>query len=340
MSRHHPRTKTAVTRPLWFLGLRPSDRPPMLKKPATLIALAIGAPRPPVYRPTRPSATLAGHACAGPDLLAPPNDLPASLAVLNKYTAADARRVDAVGSLPGHSHLSDKAAPRPTEGRTALQGPAGAGFSGIKHSGAGATGCCRTTATAPQQQRGRDADVPPREARLGKGRCQARNTAPSFTTPTAGALSIVNEGTRKRYLTGADFDIESIAHRRRRLVRRRTRPLPAQDRPPGKVLAVFETRVDGKGAQSARPLQCDDAGHLRQLHHRRPPLPWLRRHGRLAGRPVLYPLLEGPLWNAEKKWEHRTAANTCASSNSASQGRMDRPLVEIRPRAERQQQHR
>ena len=111
----------------------------MLKTPATLIALAIGALAPSFAHADQAfPATLAGHAVLpASTFLAPPKDAPASLAVSGKYTAADARRVDAVGSLPGHSYLSDKAAPRPTHVALPFKGQPVQGFSGIKHGGDG-----------------------------------------------------------------------------------------------------------------------------------------------------------------------------------------------------------
>ena len=77
----------------------------MTKKPSALIALAIAALAPALAHADQAfPATLAGHAfLPAATFLAAPKDAPASLAVSGKYTAADARRVEAAGSLPGHS---------------------------------------------------------------------------------------------------------------------------------------------------------------------------------------------------------------------------------------------
>jgi hypothetical protein len=80
------------------------------------------------------SATLAGHAYlpAQAISLAPPQDAPESFAISGKYTGPNWRRVDAVGTIPGTSYISDKSAPRPTGVSTPFKGQPLQGFSGIK----------------------------------------------------------------------------------------------------------------------------------------------------------------------------------------------------------------
>ena len=83
-------------------------------------------------------ATLAGHAVLpAATFVAPPADAPTDLAISGKYTAPDARRVDAVGSVPGSSFLSSKDAPRMTGMATPFEGQPVQGFSGIKPAGDG-----------------------------------------------------------------------------------------------------------------------------------------------------------------------------------------------------------
>src|SRR5919109_943623 len=79
-------------------------------------------------------ATLAGHAFipAQAHLLPPPQDAPAAFAIAGKYTGPGWRRVDAVGTIPGTSYISDPAAPRPTGVPTPFRGQPLQGFSGIK----------------------------------------------------------------------------------------------------------------------------------------------------------------------------------------------------------------
>ena len=116
---------------------------------------------------------------------------------------------------------------------------------------------------------------------------------------------IVNESTEKRYLTGADFDIESM-----QIVGDSVwfgdefGPYLLRVDRAGKVQAVYETKLDGK------PLRSPDHYAVNT-----PAVPGnfstpIRRSRGFEGTAsskdgkFLYALLEGPLWiEAEKKWE-------------------------------------
>jgi hypothetical protein len=80
------------------------------------------------------SATLAGHAYlpAQTISLAPPQDAPESFGISGQNKGPNRRRVDAVGTIPGTSYISDKSAPRPTGVSTPFKGQPLQGFSGIK----------------------------------------------------------------------------------------------------------------------------------------------------------------------------------------------------------------
>ena len=118
---------------------------------------------------------------------------------------------------------------------------------------------------------------------------------------------IVNEGTQKRYLTGADFDIESIQPIGDAMwFGDELGPYLLKTDRQGKVLAVFETRVDGKVLKSPDHFSVTTpatSGSFTTVARRS------RGYEGMAASPdgqFLYPLLEGPLWNAdEKKWEHK-----------------------------------
>jgi hypothetical protein len=117
---------------------------------------------------------------------------------------------------------------------------------------------------------------------------------------------IANDAAGKRYLTGADFDIESIQPIGGELwFGDEFGPYLLKTDMSGKVLAVFDTLVDGKPARSP-----DHYGVVT------PAVPGgavtfnVRRSRGYEGMAAskdgkfLYPLLEGPLWNAEAKdWE-------------------------------------
>ncbi len=282
----------------------------MLKKPATLIALAIGALAPSLTHADQAfPATLAGHAVLpASTFLAPPKDAPASLAVSGKYTAADARRVDTVGSLPGHSYLSDKAAPRPTNVSLPFKGQPVQGFSGIKHSGEGRYWVLQDNGYGA---RSNSADAMLMFHRVKpdwkKGGVKLERSAFIHDPDGKVPFPIVNEGTRKRYLTGADFDIESIQPIGDALwFGDELGPYLLKTDHQGKVLAVFETRVDGKVLKSPDHFSVTTpatSGNFTTVARRS------RGYEGMAASPdgqFLYPLLEGPLWNPEeKKWEHK-----------------------------------
>ena len=282
----------------------------MLKKPATLIALAIGALAPSLTHADQAfTATLAGHALLpAQTFLAPPKDAPASLAVSGKYTAADARRVDAVGSLPGHSYLSDKAAPRPTHVALPFKGQPVQGFSGIKHSGDGRYWVLQDNGYGA---RSNSADAMLMFHRVKpdwqKGGVRLERSAFIHDPDRKVPFPIVNEGTQKRYLTGADFDIESIQPIGDAFwFGDELGPYLLKTDRQGKVLAVFETRVDGKVLKSPDHFSVTTpatSGAFTPIARR------ARGYEGMAASPdgqFLYPLLEGPLWNPEeKKWENK-----------------------------------
>ena len=282
----------------------------MLKTPATLIALAIGALAPSFAHADQAfPATLAGHAVLpASTFLAPPKDAPASLAVSGKYTAADARRVDAVGSLPGHSYLSDKAAPRPTHVALPFKGQPVQGFSGIKHSGDGRYWVLQDNGYGA---RSNSADAMLMFHRVKpdwqKGGVRLERSAFIHDPDRKVPFPIVNEGTQKRYLTGADFDIESIQPIGDIMwFGDELGPYLLKTDRQGKVLAVFETRVDGKVLKSPDHFSVTTpatSGSFTTVARRS------RGYEGMAASPdgqFLYPLLEGPLWNTEeKKWENK-----------------------------------
>ena len=117
---------------------------------------------------------------------------------------------------------------------------------------------------------------------------------------------IASEATEKRYLTGADFDLESIQPIGNEIwLGEEFGPYLIKADLTGKVLAVIETMVEGKLARSP--------DHYAALT---PAVPSgsttfnIRRsrgyEGMAASKDgkTLYPLLEGPIWDAEKKdWE-------------------------------------
>ena len=108
---------------------------------------------------------------------------------------------------------------------------------------------------------------------------------------------IVNENTPRRYLTGSDFDIESIQPIGDALwFGDEFGPLLVKTDKSGKVLAVFDAKVDGKVVRSPDNPYLVPPGvpGMMKFEVKRS-----KGFEGMAASPdgkILYPLLEGPLW--------------------------------------------
>jgi hypothetical protein len=246
-------------------------------------------------------ATLAGHAVLPAETFIPaPADAPADVRVSGKYTTG--RRVDAIGTIMG------KSADRDTGVKVPFQGQPVQGHSGIKAVGDG------TFWVLTDNGFGSKANSPDALLFLNRWRIDWSSGAwdrletvflhdPDRKVP----FRIVHEGTEKRYLTGADFDLEGFQPIGDVIwIGEEFGPYLIKADRNGKVLAVFETQADGK------PVRSPD--HFAVAS---PPTPTgtytnvnLRRSKGYEGFAAskdgkfIFGLLEGPLWDAEKKdWE-------------------------------------
>lgn len=243
-------------------------------------------------------AKLLGHALLPANTLVPaPADAPADLKVSGKFTTPG-KRVEAVGTVMGLS------GGRPTGLSTPFAGQPVQGFSGIRSLSNG------EFLTLTDNGFGGKANSP--DAMLFFHRLKVdfdggkiERTATTFLHDPDKKVPfrIVHEGTEKRYLTGADFDPESIQPIGDKLwFGEEFGPYLIRTDLDGKVEAVFETFVDGKPARSpdhyavATPAM---PGGPVAFNVRRS-----KGYEGMAQSPdgrFLYPLLEGPLWNAEAK---------------------------------------
>ncbi len=258
-------------------------------------------------QPRQFAATLEGHALLdAATFIKPPVDAPATLAVSGRYLHADGRRRDAPGAIPGVAFLSDPKVPRSTGMSAPFQGQPVQGFSGIKWRKDG-------TAWIPSDNGfGSKANSP--DAML-----MFHHVRPDWKSGQIAILStiflhdpdgvvpfnIVNSATAKRYLTGADFDIESL-----QIIGDNFwfgdefGPYLIRADASGKVTGVFETRVDGQLVRSPDHFTVSAPSVPGQFNT-------AARRSRgfegMAASPdgrFLYPMLEGPLWNVEAKgWE-------------------------------------
>ncbi|KAF1048256.1 MAG: hypothetical protein GAK38_01505 [Xylophilus sp.] len=115
---------------------------------------------------------------------------------------------------------------------------------------------------------------------------------------------IVQEGTKQRYLSGSDFDPESFQFAGGSLwIGEEFGPFLIQADLNGKVLAVFDTLVDGKPVRSPDHPAVTTAG----APDAKAPGFQVKRSKGFEGMAAskdgsrLYALLEGPLWNEEAK---------------------------------------
>jgi len=250
-------------------------------------------------------ATLAGHAALPAATLAQaPADAGPLFATAGKFTAPDRKRVEAVGSLIATSFAADPKAPRQTEIGLPVAGQAVQGFSAVVPQGKDVF-LTLTDNGFGSKVNSVDAllMVHRVKADWATGALNRENTLflrdPNKKVPFA----IVNENTASRYLTGADFDPESLVVQNDRLfIGDEFGPYILELDRDGVVLAAHETLVDGKPARSPD-------------HYRNGGLPNIpgavsfevRRSrgfepmGVSPDGKTLYPALEGPLWNAEAK---------------------------------------
>lgn len=252
----------------------------------------------PASAQTKFPATLEGHAVLPAMTLVPaPADAPQELQISGRYAGPTGQRVDTPESVQAFSALSDKAAPRPTGLMLPLKGQPVQGLSGIKNLKDG------TFLTLTDNGFGSKANSP--DAMLmfhilkpdWKSGAVERVSTTFLSDPDRKVpFRIVNENTPKRYLTGADFDIESIQPVGDTLwFGDEFGPFLIKTDRAGKVLQVFETKVDGKVVRSPDHPAVTMPGAPGPVKFE------VRRSKGFEGMAqspdgkFLYPLLEGPL---------------------------------------------
>ena len=243
-------------------------------------------------------ATLAGHALLPARTFIPaPKDAPADLRTSGKFTTP--QRVDTLGSVEGLS------AGRPTGVSLPFQGQPIQGHSGIKRMADGSFWILTDNGA------GAKANSPDFMLYLNhytvdfkSGQFQRKKTVFLHDPDKKVPFRIAQEGSQRRYLTGADFDPESFQFAGGALwIGEEFGPFLIKADLNGKVLAVFETQVDGKVVRSP-----DAPGVLMPGAPDAKPTPFeVKRSKGFEGMAAskdgskLYALLEGALWNDEAK---------------------------------------
>jgi hypothetical protein len=261
-----------------------------------------------IYAQQQFPATLKGHVWLPAQAIAltPPKDAPASFAISGKFMGPEWRRVDAVGTVPGHSYISPAAALRKTGMATPFKGQPVQGFSGIKSMKDGTFWVLTDNGFGAKRDSG-DAMLMFHQIKPDwkKGIVTRIKTVFLRDPDRKVPFLIVTEGTKERYLTGADFDIESM-----QLVGNSVwfgdefGPYLIRADLNGKVLAVYETKLDGKVVRSPDHFAINTPAVSGAFTTP------VRRSRGFEGMAAsndgkfLFPLLEGPLWiDGEKKWE-------------------------------------
>lgn len=276
---------------------------------APLLALLSLTTLTPVQAQTAFPATLAGHAALpATTFMAAPKDAPASLQTSGKYTTPDGRREDRLNVIAGTSFLSAKDAPRPTGISLPFQGQPVQGFSGIK---AMKDGSYWVLTDNGYGSKANSADAMLVFHRVlpdwKSGSVKRLQTVFLHDPQKKVPFLIVNEGTNKRYLTGADFDIESMQFIGEHVwFGDELGPYLIKTDRQGKVLAVYDTLVDGKLARSPDHYTVTTPATPGAFST---PVRRSRGYEGMAASKdgqFLYPLLEGPLWDeAGKQWENK-----------------------------------
>lgn len=251
----------------------------------------------PLHAQTAFPATLAGHALLpAQSFIAAPKDAPQDLKNAGKFTTG--KRVEAFGTVEGRS------AGRPTGVSLPFKGQPVQGHSGIKKMADGSFWILTDNGS------GSKANSPDSMLYLNrytvdfKGGALKRRETIFLSDPNKKVpFRIVQEGTKQRYLTGSDFDTESFQIAGGALwIGDEFGPWLIKADMKGRVLAVFETLVDGKLVRSPdHPAVTTPGvpGGAVEFQVRRSK----GYEGMAASKDgsKLYALLEGALWDASTK---------------------------------------
>ena len=260
-------------------------------------ALALAASLP-VHAQTAFPATLDGHAVLPARTMIPaPKDAPPDLQTSGKFTTP--QRVDQLGSVEGRSNG------RPTGVSLPFKGQPAQGHSGIKRMADG------TFWILTDNGAGAKANSPDFMLYLNhyavdfkSGQFKRLKTVFLHDPDKKVPFRIAEEGTQRRYLTGADFDPESFQFAGGALwIGEEFGPFLIKADLNGRVLGVFDTLVDGKVVRSPDHPAVTTAG----APDAKAPAFQVKRSKGFEGMAAspdgskLYALLEGPLWQEDAK---------------------------------------
>ncbi|MGF7163455.1 hypothetical protein FHS85_005123 [Rhodoligotrophos appendicifer] len=241
------------------------------------------------------SATLVGHAILpAATTVQPPADAPDHLKNAGKFTTPDRKRANGVGTVPG------KDGARVTDVKLPLDGQAVQGFSGIKTMPDGTFWSLSDNGFGSKVNSS-DAALMLHHLKFDwdQGKVERMETLFLRDPNKVAPFPIALEGTDTRYLTGADFDVESIQPVADGFwIGEEFGPYLLKFDKQGQLVSVHGTMVDGKEVKSPdHPTVTVQANPAAKA-----PVFNLKRSGGYEGLAQspdgtkLYALLEGPLF--------------------------------------------
>ena len=268
-------------------------------------ALALAASAMSASAQTEVSAVLAGHAALSTfTTVEAPKAAGPFFETAGKFNAANRQRTEVLNSIEGVTFVGDAKYPRKSGGTLPIKGQSVQGFSGIVSLG-NAEFLALTDNGFGSKLNSQDAllMVHNVKADWAKGEVTRLKTTFLHDPDRKVPFAIQNEATAERFLTGIDFDPESIqVVGDEWWIGDEFGPYVLRVTPQGKVLGVVETVVGGKAYRSPDPY----------MNGRLPNYPGdasfeARRSGgfepmakSLDGK-TLYPMFEWPLWDASTK---------------------------------------
>ena len=241
------------------------------------------------------TATLKGHAILPANtIIAEPEEAAGYLKTSGKFSTADRKRTEALGTIMGKDGV------RPTGLSLPFDGQPMQGFSGIKTMEDGTFWSLSDNGFG-NKLNSTDAMLMIHNIRFDwdKGTVERLNTVFLSDPDRKAPFPIVMEGAETRYLTGGDFDVESIQPVEDGCwIGEEFGPYLLKFDRDGKLTDVVATEVDGKPVTSPdNPTLAVQADPTKKM-----PAFNLKRSGGYEGLALskdgtkLYGLLEGPLW--------------------------------------------
>jgi len=242
-------------------------------------------------------ATLAGHAVLpAQSFVATPKDAPSDLQASGKFTSG--KRVEALATVEGLSggRGTDVSLPfkgQPLQGHSGIKKMDDGSFWILTDNGAGAK------ANSPDFM----LYLNHYKVDFKSGKFDHLDTVFLHDPDKKVPFRIVHEGTKQRYLTGSDFDPESFQFAGGALwIGEEFGPFLVKADLKGKVLAVFDTLVDGKAVRSPdHPAVTTPGAPGGAVDFQIKRSKGFEGMASSKDRSKLYALLEGPVWNAEAK---------------------------------------